>query len=113
AVQQPFINSTSTTASGGIAGPLYKWVRITPRTEASAGLAINGGAQRDSGNPLFFDGAHQMLSAGGTVPGEAQVLTITSLAVTPNGSRRMLQYSVAAPALPQAFPTFPAAVTLD
>lgn len=103
----------STSPNTGIAGPLYKWVRITPRTEASAGMAISGGTQRDSINPLFFDGAHQMLSAGGTVSGEAQVLTITSLAVTPNGSRRMLQYSVAAPALPQAFPTFPAAVTLD
>src|ERR1700732_3142455 len=86
AAVQPFINSTSTTASGGIAGPLYKWVRITPRTEASGGLDINGGTQRDPTDLLYFDGAHQTFSAGGT----AQVLTITSLAVTPYGRRRML-----------------------
>jgi hypothetical protein len=108
---QPFINSTSTAASGGIAGPLYKWVRITPRTEASGGLAISGGTQRAS-NLLYFDGAHQT-SVGGPGTGAAQVLTITSLAVTPYGSRRMLQYTVAAPALSSALPTFPAAVTLD
>ena len=113
ATVQPFIDSTSAAASGGIAGPLYKWVRITPRTEASGGLAVNGGTQRDSTNMLYFDGTHQILSAGGPVAGAAQVLTITSLAVTPYGSRRILQYTVAAPALSNALPTFPAAVILD
>jgi hypothetical protein len=107
----PLIASTS--PNMGVAGPLYKWVRITPRTEASGGLDVNGGTQRDPTNPLYFDGAHQMLSAGGPVPGTAQVLTITSLAVTPSGSRRMLQYTVAGPTLTNALPTFPAAVTLD
>jgi len=48
AVQQPFINSTSPIPSANIAGPLYKWVRITPRTQASAKL----GDTTDT-NPLF------------------------------------------------------------
>jgi hypothetical protein len=106
---QPFIPSVSPVPGANIAGPLFKWVRITPRTEASGGLAVNGGTQRDSTNMLYFDGTHQILSAGGA----GQVLTITSLAVTPYGSRRMLQYTVAAPALSNALPTFPAAVILD
>jgi hypothetical protein len=110
---QPFIPSVSPVPGPNIAGPLFKWVRITPRTEASGGLAVNGGTQRDSTNMLYFDGTHQILSAGGPVAGAAQVLTITSLAVTPYGSRRMLQYTVAPPALSDALPTFPAAVILD
>ncbi len=100
----------SRSSIGGIAGPLYKWVRITPRTEASAGLDINGGTQRDPTSPLYFDGAHQAL---GPITYAGQVLTITSLAVTPYGSQRMLQYTVSAPALTNALPTFPAALTLD
>jgi hypothetical protein len=100
----------STSPNTGIAGPLYKWVRITPRTEASAGLDINGGTQRDTTNPLYFDGAHQVL---GAAAGAGQVLTITALAVTPSNSRRMVQYTVAPAALGSAFANFPSALTLD
>jgi hypothetical protein len=103
------IPSTSPSPNGAIPGPLYNWVRITPRTEYSAGLDINGGTQRNSATPLFFDGAHQVL---GSTPGAGQVLTITSLAVTPSGSRRMLQYSVAPATLGTAFAGFPSALTL-
>lgn len=103
------IPSTSPSPNGAIPGPLYNWVRITPRTEFSAGLDINGGTQRDPATPLFFDGAHQVL---GPSTGAGQVLTITSLAVTPSGSRRMLQYSVAPATLGTAFAGFPSALTL-
>ena len=38
---KPYIPSTSPEANG-IAGPLYKWVRITPRTQYSAGINVDG-----------------------------------------------------------------------
>jgi len=86
---QPFVNSTS--SSGGIAGPQYKWVRITPRTEESSNIDVDGsGLPLDITRPLFYDGTQQRLDATGS-----QVLTITALAVTPYGSRRMVQYTVA------------------
>jgi type II secretory pathway pseudopilin PulG len=105
-VVQPFINSTSFVASSSIAGPLYKWVRITPRTEASANLDSDGDGTMEN-TPLFFDGQNVNPAAG------SQILTITSLAVTPYGSRRMVQYTVAAGSLASAMPTFPSALTLD
>jgi hypothetical protein len=108
-VQQPFITSNSAIASAGIAGPLYKWVRITPRTQTSA---ILKGDPSDT-NPLFYNGMQQLASSGGPVPNAVQVLTITALAVTPYGSRRMVQYTVSASPLTTALPTFPAALTLD
>ncbi len=101
---------------GGISGPLYKWVRITARSEKSANLAVNGGGFRDFSNPLFFDGTRQVLSTGGgaAVPGASQawqVFTVTALAVTNGtfGSRRLVQYVVA----PSNFGlSFPSALTL-
>jgi len=109
-VQQPFITSNSPVASASIAGPLYKWVRITPRTQTSAKLA---GDVTDT-NPLFYNGVQQLASSGGNpVPNAVQVLTITALAVTPYGSRRMVQYTVAVSPLATALPTFPSALTLD
>ena len=110
-VQQPFITSTSPIASANIAGPLYKWVRITPRTEASANLDVDGDGIDKT--PLLFDGQNVFDSKTGVPPGAAQVLTITSLAVTPYGSRRMVQYTVTTGALAAAMPTFPSALTLD
>ena len=91
----------STSATAGIAGPLYKWVRITPRTNQSAGFPGDN-------SPLFFTGQNSDSN-----PTAAQVLTITSLAVTPYGSRRMVQYTVAASAFTAALTTFPSALTLD
>jgi hypothetical protein len=92
---QPSIPSTSP-LSGGIAGPLFKWVRITPRTEYSGHIDVDGINGLDSLNPLFYDGTQQLLSNGGNaVPNAAQVLTITALSMTPYGSRRMVQYTVA------------------
>jgi hypothetical protein len=100
-VQKPFITSVSPVAN--IAGPLYKWVRITPRTYQSAKFSTT------DNTALFFDGRNTTNTAGAG----AQVLTITSLAVTPYGSRRMLQYSVTASPLTPATLSFPSALTLD
>jgi hypothetical protein len=110
AAVQPFISSVSPVPSANIAGPLYKWVRITPRTEASGNLDIDADGTIGI-TPLFFDGLNVFDNTGG-VPAGAQLLTITSLAVTPYGSRRMVQYTVTTGSLAAALPTFPSALTL-
>ena len=98
---QPLVASTSPVASPNIAGPLYKWVRITPVTRQSAGTGTQNAA-------LFYDGKNTTDTAS---PGTGQVLSITALAVTPDNSRRLVQSSVVQPLLG----TFnaPSAVTLD
>jgi hypothetical protein len=107
----PLILSKS--SAGAIAGPLYKWVRITARTEASAKFDVDADGFVDV-TPLFLSGPNVIDSGRITPPpGAAQVLTITSLAVTPFGSRRMVQYTVAPAALSSAFANFPSALTLD
>jgi hypothetical protein len=100
--------SSSPIGGAGIAGPLYKWVRITPRTGASSRLDVNGDGAANDTNPLFYDGTQQL-----TVPNGGQVLTVTALAVTPYGSRRLVQYAVAPSAFSSALTTFPSALTLD
>lgn len=111
------IASVSTVA--GIQGPLYKWVRITAATEKSLGVDVdNDGAPNDNVIPLFFDAAH--VNGAGTLqpslivaaipPSTAlQALEITSLAVLPNGSKKLLQYVVT----PVTYGlNFPSALTL-
>lgn len=104
AAVQPFIPSVSPVASANIAGPLYKWVRITPRTHLSAKL----GDDNSDNTLLLFDGMNTNTSGSG-----AQVLTITSLAVTPYGSRRMVQYTVSPGSASAAVLNFQSALTLD
>ena len=104
--------SSSPIAGAGIAGPLYKWVRITARTGASSKLDVYGDGGANDPNPLFYDGTQQ-ISSSGPVPNAAQVLTVTALAVTPYGSRRLLQYAVAPSAFASALSSFPSALTLD
>jgi hypothetical protein len=107
----------SKSPNGAIAGPLYKWVRITATTEKSISPTFDsdGDGVADI-TPLFLSGPNVLDSGkfGGIIPpGAAQVLTLTSLAVTPLGSRRMVQYTVAPAALGAAFGSFPSALTLN
>jgi hypothetical protein len=105
----------SKSTMGAIAGPLYKWVRITVKTEKSAKFDSDADGLIDV-TPLFLSGPNVVDSGSPgvtTPPGAAQVLTITSLAVTPAGSRRMVQYTVAPASLSAAFASFPSALTLD
>jgi len=103
----------STSATAQPAGLFYKWVRITLRTESSANFDSDGDGRIDT-TPLFFDGKNVIDSKPPTLPsGAAPILTITSLAVTPYGSQRMLQYTVAPASFLEALPTFPSALTLD
>ncbi|MBI1750800.1 MAG: hypothetical protein HY234_05915 [Acidobacteria bacterium] len=95
--------STSGTLLAGVPGPLFKWVRITPKTERAAGIDVNDDGTLNNTTPIYFDGSNQNLLQQGQ-----QVFRITSLAVLPNGSQRMLQADVAANSLNL---TFPAAMT--
>jgi hypothetical protein len=134
------INSTFQAAS--LPGPVYKWVRINPVTEKALNLDVNGDGVLDTTTPLYYDPARVVgvTSAPSLIlpsssipltPTAVQALEITSLAVLPNGSKRLLQYVVApllvstqistqvdspTPPLPGGIPfnpSFPAALTMD
>lgn len=90
----------STSPVAGIPGQLYRWVRVN----AITGQALTFNNSIGPGR-LYFDGAHLTNTANA-----AQALEITSLAVLPNGTQKMLQYIVS-PALLNAI-SFPAALTL-
>jgi len=89
-------------------GPLYKWVRINAVSEVSLGLPIApfDGHAADPNKPIFYNGIQLNVSNSGS-----QVLEITSLAVLPNGSQKLLQYLIAPG--PIALPPFLAALTLS
>jgi hypothetical protein len=136
------INSTYQSAS--LPGPVYKWVRINPVTEKALNLDVNGDGVLDTTTTLYYDPARVVgitpapapslilpSSSIPLTPTAVQALEITSLAVLPNGSKRLLQYVVApllvstqistqvdspTPPLPSGLPFnpgFPAALTMD
>jgi len=115
------IPSVSTVVSGGTTyyGPLFKWVRINAATEKSIGTDVdNDNLPNDVATLLYYDPSH--VDAGGNPkpslivtalpPATAkQVLEVTTLAVLPNGSQKLLQYVVT----PVSFGlSFPSALTL-
>jgi hypothetical protein len=115
------IPSVSGTNSAGIPGPLFKWVRINPVTEASMGIDVNQDNFVDPTTPLFYDTAHlpkpsmivpSPASANpANIPNTAkQVLEVTAFSVLPNGTERLTQYLVT----PQSFNlNFPSPLTLN
>lgn len=103
----PSVWNTAPLSALGIPGPLYKWVRINPVTEKSLNVLVapyNSGPLDDT-TPVFYDGTQLNISGSGD-----QVLEITSLAVLPNGSQKIVQYLVAPNSI--TLPPFPAAITL-
>jgi hypothetical protein len=99
----PNVNSVSN--AGGIQGPSFKWVRVNGVSEQS--LNINFDGNPNSTAPVYYDGARftNNPSSGN------QVVEVTSLAVLPNGSQKMVQYLVAS--VPITLPPFLAALTLS
>jgi len=89
----------SVSSVAGAPGALYKWVRINPITEASINMDVNGDHTKDTTTLLYFDGQHLNLTATGT-----QALEVTSLAVLPNGTQKLLQYVVAPMQFTLGFP---------
>ena len=105
--------TASVSTQAGVPGPLFKWVRITARTEKSAGIDTNGDGVLDNANPLYYDGAQQFpLNAPPANVGSTtyQVFEVTAMAVTPSGSQRVVQYVTAPTNLNL---TFPSALTFD
>jgi Tfp pilus assembly protein PilX len=101
----------SNSAVAGLSGPMYKWVRITGVTEASENMDVDGNGTKDSTYPIFYVGGHQYLDSPANAGlGGSQVYRVAALAVTPDNSRRMLQYDVVMNSLNL---NIPAAVTLD
>lgn len=97
-------NSVSPIA--GMPGPMFKWVRINAVTEQSlgngaTGVDVNGDGSIDGVTPLFYDPANMNALHNAMAPGlietlvppptALQALEITSYAVLPNGSQKMLQ----------------------
>jgi hypothetical protein len=102
---------TSVSPVAPMPGPLFKWVRINAVTEQSlgngtTGVDVNGDGSVDSITPLFYDPANMNAARSAMAPGlvetstppatalPLQALEITSYAVLPNGSQKMLQYVV-------------------
>lgn len=101
----PSPSTTSLSTVAGIQGPMYKWVRINAVSEKSLNLDVapfDGVLSHTK--TVFYDGTqlNDVLSGG-------QVFEITSFAVLPNGSQKLLQYLVAP--VPLNLPNFPAVIT--
>jgi Tfp pilus assembly protein PilX len=71
----------------------YKWVRITLKTEYASQTDVNQDGILNSSIPINWDGAHQDLSTN--MPSGIPVYMLTSLAVEPNGIRKVVQEEVA------------------
>lgn len=103
------VPSNSPLTTPNIPGPQYKWVRITPRTQQSAGESLTGQSGSTDTSLLYFNGTGLLSwNSVGTPANDSQVLEITALAVTPGGGfsgRRLLQYTVAQALLGQALTT--------
>jgi len=87
-------------------GPLYKWVRINAVSEKSLGVDADADGLPNSTTPLYYTGSN---FSNNPLAGP-QVLELTSLAVLPNGSQKLVQYLVAP--IPITVPPFSAALTL-
>jgi hypothetical protein len=114
------ITSTAALAftAAGVAPSLYKWVRITAATEKSlgdhaagvpsVGRDVNGDNVIDTVTPLYFDSGltPPKLIVSAAPPATAQqVFQITALAVLPNRTEKLLQYTVAAQIFNLKFPS--------
>jgi hypothetical protein len=92
--------------NGNMAGPLYKWVRINPVSEISLKLDVDADGRADSPTPIYYNGTRFSNSS----TAGPQVFEITSLAVLPNNSQKIVQYLAAPISLNL---NFPSALTLD
>jgi hypothetical protein len=102
------VNSTS--RIGGLVGPMFKWVRVTPKTEASTGIDVNRDGVLDPLNTIFYDGKNQFVQDPLAPRPGRQVFSVTAMAALPNRARRMLQYEIGAATFNLSFP---AALTMD
>jgi len=89
----------------------WKWTRVTLKQNNAFGSGYYVNGSSSSSGQVFWSGTSECLSGqGGCATTALPVFVITALAVTPSGSRRMVQMEVAEDQL--TF-TAPAALTLD
>jgi hypothetical protein len=99
----PSPSTASVSTVAGIPGPPYKWVRINAVSEKSLNLDVDNDGNQDPTTPLFYDSTVPKLTTSTT--NTQQVFEITSFAVLPNGSQKLLQYLAAL--VPVNFQGFP------
>src|SRR5262249_50089361 len=107
------IPSVSANNAANIPGPVFKWVRINAVTESWLNLDVDGDGTKESATALYYNPAQKtpsLILSATPPPTAVQALEVTSLAVLPDGSQKMLQYVVAA--TPINIPTV-AALTLS
>jgi hypothetical protein len=104
------IQSRSGNNAAAIPGPMYKWVRINPVTEFSMKMDVDNNGALDPNNVLYYETANTPPSLTQIAsPTAYQVLEVTTLAVLPNGTEKLMQYLVT----PQVFGmNFNSALTL-
>jgi len=104
------IQSLSGTNSSNVPGPMFKWVRINPVTEFALKMDVDNNGTLDQASVLYYETANTppslTLAASSTA---YEVLEVTTLAVLPNGTEKLMQYLVT----PQVYGlNFPSALTL-
>ncbi|HTZ46648.1 MAG TPA: pilus assembly PilX N-terminal domain-containing protein [Verrucomicrobiae bacterium] len=129
AIQTP-LTSVSPVPTPALPGPAFKWVRINAITQQALNIDVSGtgSGTTDSLDMLYYDPAHvnsanqpapslvvSSVPSTPPTPTSVQALEITTLAVAPNGGKRLLQYVVAPVVISPDTndQNFPAAVTLD
>jgi hypothetical protein len=94
----------------------YKWMRITLKiNQSAAGTSNVMYVNASSTHPSYYtcwnsSTVHESVQATACTAPNTPVYVLTALAVTPSGTRRMLQYELAQDSLNL---TFPSALTLD
>ena len=101
-------NSTFAPTSGAVLD--WKWVRVTLKQNNSFGTGyyVNGSSTATS--QVYWNGNSESLTSSAACTPALPVYVLTALAVTPGGSRRMVQMEAAQDQLNF---TAPAALTLD
>ena len=108
---------TSTSASTPYAATpklAWKWVRLMPKINRSTTTTrITSVDGTTNGQRVCWNGTNEVVIANGTCqaanPSYYPVYSVTSLAVTASGSRRMTQYEIT----PAGFPNMPGAMIFD
>jgi hypothetical protein len=110
AANKHYVQSKSGTNAANIPGPIFKWVRINPVTEKALNTDVNRDGTLDNASVLYYDTSSTPPALTLATSSTAfQVFEVTSLAVLPNGSEKLMQYLVT----PQVYNLdFPAALEL-
>jgi len=108
-----FINPAPSSAGNSYAAtpPLaWKWVRvmIKPNKSDTGTTRVTSVDGQQNGFRVCFNGTNEHTTAATSCP-DKPVYELTALAMTPSGSRRMVQYEISQ----STFPPIPGAIVLD